>query len=110
MKKSYDTFKQEEKWPKMTILTRNPHKRTLLYIGYILSLGVLYILCKWLKSFHTWPYSESDDGTYVLIEEANESFEIKKITEMEINESSLKFSKTKSTIKIQVIFYIDLYA
>ena len=103
MKEGYDTFKKEEKWPKFTTLKRDTLRQYLQYLGYILSVGVLYLLSSWLKSVQIWSFSESPEGDYILVEEAENYFEIVRIMEITVSESSLNFSKPKSPKKLQVI-------
>lgn len=103
MQKGYETFTSEEKWPKFTLLKRDTFKHLLMIIGYFLSIGILYLLSTWLKNIYLWPYSESSEGDFVLIEEPDEFFEVLQLKSMQISESSINFGKLDDLKKIRVL-------
>ena len=104
MKADYDTCKKGEIWPRFTLLKRDLLKQFELYLCYFITAGVLYLVSTWLKSIQMWPYYEAEDGTYILVEEPDGSFEIIPISERYITESSIKFSISPTEKKqIQVM-------
>ena len=46
MKEGYETIKKEVKWPKRTILKKDSLKQFELYMGYIITVGILYLLSR----------------------------------------------------------------
>jgi hypothetical protein len=104
MKQGYDTCSQESPYPRFTVLKRNTARQWLLYLGYFLSCGVLYILGTWMQSIQCWPFDAAPEGDFLLIEDSEQFFEIVALTSLTVQESSLSFSKPPSPKTIQVPF------
>jgi P5-type ATPase cation transporter len=107
MKQDYETFKKEAQWPKFTTLKISRPRQALMYIGYIATLGILALLSQWLEKIQLWIYDVSYEGDYVLIEEADNSFEILHIDQKIITDSCLNFSGQDNQRIIEVSGIID---
>jgi len=82
-----------------------------LYLGYILTCGVLYLLSLWLKSISTFPFDEDDSGGYILIENEDDTFQIQEISKLSISSNTINLTGTQTNLSIDSFIhrYIRYY-
>ena len=102
MKNNYDTCKNIEQWPKFTTMSLDKVKQVELFVGYVLSFGLLYFISKWFKIVGLWCYYQDEEGNYVCVEDSDFSFEVFPLQQFYVSRAVLGFSNKDEMVKLKV--------
>lgn len=111
MSKGYNTVQSSPTWPKLTILKLNSIRQIEIYLGYIFTCGVLYLLSLWNKEIATWPFDQDESGNHILIEDEDETFTIEEFFKVNIAANSINLAGTSNILTIDTFIhrYIRYY-